>query len=110
MRGAAIRYPVFQCGPLNQACERLGIPRLTPHELRHTGASLAIASGADVKVGQQMLGHKSAVMTLDQYGDRSAIGSTSWPTQWTRSEALRDVSKVCHEGEVVSLDAARNSG
>jgi integrase len=68
MRGAALRYPVFQRGALNQACERLGIPRLTPHELRHTAASLAIASGADIKVVQQMLGHKSATMTLDQYG------------------------------------------
>ena len=27
-----------------------------PHELRHTAASLAIASGSDVKVVQQMLG------------------------------------------------------
>jgi integrase len=68
MRGAALRYPVFQRGALNQACEHLGIPRLTPHELRHTAASLAIASGADIKVVQQMLGHKSATMTLDQYG------------------------------------------
>jgi len=41
---------------------------LSPHELRHTAASLAIAAGADVKVVQQMLGHKSATMTLDQYG------------------------------------------
>ncbi|MGK2876054.1 MAG: hypothetical protein ACSLEW_10525 [Nocardioides sp.] len=31
-------------------------------------ASLAIAAGADVKVVQQMLGHKSATMTLDLYG------------------------------------------
>jgi integrase len=31
-------------------------------------ASLAIASGANVKVVQQMLGHKSATVTLDQYG------------------------------------------
>ena len=29
---------------------------------------LAIAAGADIKVCQQMLGHKSAMMTLDQYG------------------------------------------
>jgi hypothetical protein len=36
--------------------------------LRHTAASLAIASGANVKVVQQMLGHKSAIMTLDLYG------------------------------------------
>ena len=44
------------------------MPDLYPHELRHTAASLAIASGADVKVVQQMLGHGSATMTLDTYG------------------------------------------
>ena len=33
-----------------------------------TPASLAIASGADVKVVQQMLGHNSATMTLDLSG------------------------------------------
>ena len=41
---------------------------LTPHGLRHTAASLAIAAGANVKVVQQMLGHKTASMTLDLYG------------------------------------------
>ncbi|WP_116247963.1 site-specific integrase [Nocardiopsis sp. FIRDI 009] len=41
---------------------------LTPHKLRHTAASLAIAAGADVKVVQAMLGHKTATMTLDRYG------------------------------------------
>jgi hypothetical protein len=46
----------------------LGIPGFHPHELRHTAASLAITSGADIKIVQQMLGHKSAVTTLDQYG------------------------------------------
>ena len=38
------------------------------HDLRHTAASLAIASGADVKAVQRMLGHKRASMTLDTYG------------------------------------------
>ncbi len=37
-------------------------------ESRHTAASLAIAAGANVKVVQTMLGHKSATMTLDLYG------------------------------------------
>jgi site-specific recombinase XerD len=36
--------------------------------LRHTAASLAIAAGANVKIVQTMLGHKSATMTLDLYG------------------------------------------
>jgi integrase len=41
---------------------------MTPKDLRHTAASLAIASGANVKVVQAMLGHKSATMTFDLYG------------------------------------------
>ena len=43
-------------------------PRVTVHELRHTAASLMIASGAHVKTVQAQLGHKTATMTLDQYG------------------------------------------
>jgi len=44
-------------------------PRVTPHDLRHTAASLAISSGANPKVVQRMLGHASAAMTLDVYAD-----------------------------------------
>nr|WP_244892744.1 tyrosine-type recombinase/integrase [Mycobacterium asiaticum] len=38
------------------------------HDLRHTSASLAISEGANVKVVQKLLGHKSAVLTLNRYG------------------------------------------
>jgi len=44
-----------------------GLAPLKPHELRHTAASLLIASGADVKSVQRTLGHASAAMTLDLY-------------------------------------------
>jgi integrase len=67
-RGAAMRSGTFRRGPLAAAAKTIGVPGFHPHELRHTAASLAIASGADIKVVQQMLGHKSATMTLDQYG------------------------------------------
>lgn len=46
-----------------------GIERLTPHDLRHTAASLAVSAGANIKVLQRMLGHKSAALTLDTYAD-----------------------------------------
>jgi integrase len=49
------------------AVKRSGVPRLTPHDLRHTAASLAVSAGANVKSVQRMLGHKSAAMTLDVY-------------------------------------------
>lgn len=51
------------------AVKRAGLPRLTPHDLRHTAASLAISAGANVKAVQLMLGHASATMTLDTYAD-----------------------------------------
>jgi integrase len=49
------------------AVKLAGLTGLTPHELRHTAASLAVASGASVKDIQRMLGHASAAMTLDVY-------------------------------------------
>lgn len=41
---------------------------MTPHDLRHTAASLAISAGANVKAVQRMLGHATATLTLDRYG------------------------------------------
>ncbi len=49
------------------ALHEAGLGELTPHELRHTAASLAVAAGANVKAVQRMLGHASAAMTLDVY-------------------------------------------
>ena len=50
------------------AVKRAGLDGLRIHDLRHTCASLAISTGASVKVIQRMLGHASAAMTLDRYG------------------------------------------
>lgn len=47
------------------------LPVITPHQLRHTCASLAISAGANVKVLQTLLGHKTATLTLDRYGHLS---------------------------------------
>lgn len=51
------------------ALRRAGLPLMSPHDLRHTAASIAVSAGANVKVLQRMLGHKSAAMTLDVYAD-----------------------------------------
>ncbi len=68
MKGGALRAQVFQRAVLTDTAAELGLFGLHPHALRHTAASLAIAAGANIKVVQQMLGHKSATMTLDLYG------------------------------------------
>ncbi len=66
--GGVLRARNFRRVSFDPAAAAAGLEPLTPHALRHTAASLAIASGANVKVVQQMLGHKSATMTLDLYG------------------------------------------
>jgi len=66
--GETLRAGNFRRDVFAPAVLATGLDGLVPHGLRHTAASLAIAAGADVKVVQQMLGHKSATMTLDLYG------------------------------------------
>ncbi len=51
------------------SAESIGVAQLHIHDLRHTAASLALQSGANVKAIQRMLGHASAAMTLDVYAD-----------------------------------------
>ena len=51
----------------DRAASDIGLSGLVPHELRHTCASLAISADANVKAVQTLLGHASAVMTLDLY-------------------------------------------
>lgn len=69
-----IRLPSSGSGWFIQAvrnCQALdsNFPTVSPHDLRHTAASLAISVGANVKVVQRMLGHASAAVTLDVYAD-----------------------------------------
>ncbi|WP_425343118.1 tyrosine-type recombinase/integrase [Nocardia cyriacigeorgica] len=52
----------------DQAAAAAGLSSIAPHGLRHTAASLAISAGANIKVVQRMLGHKTATLTLDLYG------------------------------------------
>ncbi len=49
----------------------IGRPDARPHDLRHTAATVAIASGADVKSVQDMLGHATASFTLNVYAHTS---------------------------------------
>ena len=47
--------------------ERIGLPRLNFHCLRHTHASLLLQAGVDIKVISERLGHSSIRITYDIY-------------------------------------------
>ncbi|WP_315774243.1 tyrosine-type recombinase/integrase [Rhodococcoides kroppenstedtii] len=67
-QGSVLRNKNARRSWFDRAVVEAGVPRITPQDLRHTAASLAISAGANVKAVQRMLGHASAVMTLDLYG------------------------------------------
>lgn len=53
---------------LANVCERAGVPRLTPHELRHSCVSILIALGVDLPTIQRLVRHRSQRLTSDLYG------------------------------------------
>ncbi|MFJ3490681.1 tyrosine-type recombinase/integrase [Leifsonia aquatica] len=63
------------------ALNHANLPHLTPHDLRHTAASLAVSAGANVKVLQRVLGHRSAAMTLDVYAELFEEDLSSFASQ-----------------------------
>ena len=53
---------------LSRATEVAGLGSWSPHEFRHTAASLMIASGVPLKQASEALGHSSIAVTADVYG------------------------------------------
>jgi integrase len=69
LRNSNWRARVFE--PAVKKCHKAdeSFPSITPHDLRHRAASLAVSAGANVKAVQRMLGRAKASMTLDVYAD-----------------------------------------
>lgn len=70
--GGLLRGNNFRRRSFDRAATSVGLPGLTPHELRHTAASLAVSAGANVKAVQRMLGRRTGgKLTYDD-------GRTRW--------------------------------
>ncbi|MCV7090215.1 site-specific integrase [Mycobacterium interjectum] len=67
--GGYMQRPKSSTGWFQAAVNRAKVQKVTPHDLRHTCASLAVSAGVNVLALQRMLGHKSAKITLDTYAD-----------------------------------------
>jgi integrase len=50
-----------------EAIERLGLPRITIHSLRHTHASILLANRTDIATVSRRLGHANSAITLAVY-------------------------------------------
>lgn len=60
-------HPDFATGHLKKFMKKINLPDMSPHDLRHTCASLLLQSGADIKSVQDILGHADASTTLNFY-------------------------------------------
>lgn len=104
--GGPLRLMNFRRRAFDPAARAAGLGGLTPHELRHTAASLAVSAGANVKAVQRMLGHASAAMTLDVYAglfddDLDAVADRM------DAAAAAAVPPVCPGGTVADLSERR---
>lgn len=64
--GGHIKFSTFY-KRFKKLAAAIGRPDARPHDLRHSAATVALASGADIKSVQDLLGHASASFTLNTY-------------------------------------------
>ena len=79
-----LRLSHFRRSVFIPAVEATGLTGLTPHGLRHTAASPAIASGADVKVVQTMSDTSQRPRRSTATAISTPTDSTKSPIGWTR--------------------------
>jgi integrase len=109
-KGGPMRVTNWNQRVFRRAARAVGFvpPTLRVHDLRHTAASLMIASGAGVKVVQQQLGHRTATLTLDRYAHLfpSELDALSTALDGLRARTPADSLRTRGgSGEVVDLRA-----
>jgi integrase len=67
--GGYLPRPKSSNGWFTRAVKAAGVQKVTPHDLRHTCASLAVSAGVNVLALARMLGHKDPSVTLRVYAD-----------------------------------------
>lgn len=72
---------------LARTCRGLGLPKLTPHGLRHLHASLLLQAGLDVPRVSRRLGHATPAITLAVYAH--ALGNQDGEAAGIIGRAIR---------------------
>ncbi|EAF6815807.1 site-specific integrase [Listeria monocytogenes] len=62
-----IYYPTAVNDWLDYLIKKFGLPRITPHNLRHTHVSLLLEAGVPLKEVSERVGHKDSKITLEIY-------------------------------------------
>lgn len=74
--------------------KRAGLPRITPHGLRHTHATMLLRQGVPAKIVSERLGHASIAITLDRYShvlpDMQDSAADAMDTLMASARGMRD--------------------
>ncbi|MCH0562199.1 tyrosine-type recombinase/integrase [Streptomyces sp. MUM 2J] len=60
-------HPEYLSQVFNRLVQKLGLPTIRLHDLRHCAATLSLAAGVHMKTIQVLLGHSSYKLTADTY-------------------------------------------
>ncbi|WP_231975964.1 site-specific integrase [Mycobacterium sp. E2462] len=108
--GGVLRVSHWRPRVFNPARDSLGadFPRITPHDLRHTAASLVVSAGGNVLALARMLGHESPKMTLETYADLfdTDLDALAQVLDDARTAALKRPTTTATD----SMTVERNSG
>lgn len=88
--------------------DRIGLPPIALHDLRHTHASLMLSEGIELTVVSDRLGHATAGFTLTTYG-HSLPGRQATAAQQTANLVRRSAPRLPHDRPPTDLTERRTS-
>ena len=100
--GGVLRVSHWRPRVFNPARDSLkGFPKVTPHDLRHTAASLVVSAGGNVLALARMLGHEDPSVTLNVYADLfdTDLDALAEVLTKARREALKQPSTATADSE-----------
>jgi len=105
--GGYLPRPKSSNGWFTRAVKSAGVQAITPHDLRHTCASLAVSAGVNVLALARMLGHKDPSVTLRVYADLfdtdlDAVAATLHAS-YSPQNVLNLCSRDAHDSSSASL-------
>ena len=63
-----------------RACDARGLPRVGPHRLRHTAATVMLRKGVPLQAVSEVLRHRNVdTTTIYANVDRRALRELAWP-------------------------------
>lgn len=90
---------------LKKLGEKCGIKGIHPHMLRHSFASIAITSGADIASVSEKLGHSDKAVTLRMYTELNALRSFAFDArrEYFPESNLRSLSELTEGKKIIVI-------